>query len=121
MWSVGIYCTYMMLMLNKYLEGSIYVNFYMEGLAGIIGSFVADYTYTRLRVKNSFIFAHSITLVGAVLIYAFESGIFSPNFVSSWGFCDKSPYPINSEETQLYYLSNLIPYIGFFTKIGINV
>ena len=99
MWSVGIYCTYMMLMLNKYLEGSIYVNFYMEGLAGIIGSFVADYTYTRFRVKNSFIFAHSITLLGAVLIYAFESGIFSPNFVSSWGFCDKSPYPINSEET----------------------
>ena len=121
MWSVGIYDTYMMLMLNKYLEGSIYVNFYMEGLAGIVGSAVADYSYTRLRIKNSFIFAHLLTLAGAILICAFEGGLFSPNFVTTYGFCPKSPYPPESIETTNYYLANLIPYIGFFTKIGINV
>jgi hypothetical protein len=121
MWSVGIYNTYMMLMLNKYLEGSIYINFYSDGLAGIIGSALADFTYTRMRVKNGFIFAHTITLVGALLIWAFEGGFLSANFVEYWGFCAKSPYPQGSAKTQLYYLSNLIPYIGFVTKIGINV
>jgi hypothetical protein len=121
MWSVSIYATYMMLMLNKYLEGTIYLNFYMEGLSGIIGSAVADYSYNVLRLRNGFIFAHVITLIGALLIWGYEGGTLSPHFVEYWGFCPKSPFPADSEETRQYYLSNLIPYIGFFTKIGINV
>jgi hypothetical protein len=121
LWSVGIFDTYMMLVLNKYLEGSIYTNFYFEGLAGVVGSAFAEYSYTSLKLRDGTIFGTSVALLGGLLIWAFEGGLFSAGFVRRWGFSEKSPYPVDSPETNDFYLAVIIPYIGFFTKIGINI
>ena len=121
MWSVGIFDTYMMLMLNKYLEGSIYTNFYLEGLAGVVGSAFAEFTYSWLKLRDGTLVGCSVTIFGGLLIWAFEGGLFSPNWVHKWGFSEKSPYPADSPDTTDFYLAVIMPYFGFFTKIGINI
>ena len=94
---MGIFDTYMMLMLNKYLEGSIYTNFYLEGLAGVVGSAFAEYSYSYLKLRDGTIFGTIMTLIGGFFIWMFEGGVFSPKFVTKWGFSPKSPYPEGSE------------------------
>jgi len=79
MWSAASFNSYLMLFLNKYLEGSIF------------------------------------------LIFAFESGIFNPRLMYMLGFAHESPHVAESIASRDYYLAKLIPYLGFMTKIGINI
>lgn len=121
LWSVGIFDTYLMLTLNKYLEGSIYTNFYLEGFAGVVGSFCANFLLNALMLRNSTIVGSIVIILGGLLIWAFEGGLFSANFVHRWGLSERSPYPDGSEEQREFYLGVIMPYIGFFTKLGINI
>jgi len=98
LWSVGIFDSYLMLMLNKYLEGSIYTNYYLEGLAGVVGSFFAELTLNILKLRNGTVVGTIITIIGGLLVWAFEGGAFSPNFVHRWGFSPKAPFPEGSED-----------------------
>ena len=45
MWSAASFGSYMMINLNKYLEGSIYLNYYLEGLAGLLSAFITNLIY----------------------------------------------------------------------------
>ena len=98
LWTVGVFDSYLMLMLNKYLEGSIYTNFYLEGLAGVVGSFCAEVSLNAFKLRNGTILGTLVTIIGGLLIWAFEGGLFSPNFVHRWGFSEKAPFPEGSDE-----------------------
>jgi len=36
--------------MNKYFEGSIYVNYYLDGTAGVVGQLIASGLYPILRI-----------------------------------------------------------------------
>lgn len=57
--------------MNKYYEGSIYVNYYLDGLAGIIGSVISLPLYAYLKIRWSFIISISLTLLGAIFLLLF--------------------------------------------------
>lgn len=121
MWCNASFCTYLMLFLNKYLEGTIFLNYYLEGLAGIIGAMVAGTLYSRILLKGSFIVSLSMTLLGSVCIFLFEGKHLNPSIVYSIGISSKSSFPDGSEEQRTFYLGKLIPILGFFIKIGLNI
>jgi len=121
MWSAASFCTYLSQMLNKYLEGTIFINNYLEGFAGIIGNYFAVIIYSRLGVRGAFLASMGITLAGASLIYLFEAGILDPSIAVNMGLTSKSLDPKGSLEANEQYLSALIPIFGFITKIGNNI
>jgi len=41
MWTAASFCIYLLLYLNKYLPGSIFLNYYLEGATGAIGYLIA--------------------------------------------------------------------------------
>lgn len=70
-WTAASFSFYLLMFMNKYYEGSLYVNQYLDGLAGIIGSTAALYIYGWFRMKWSFIFSTVNTLIGSILVLLF--------------------------------------------------
>ena len=119
MWTVGSFSHYTLMFMNKYYEGSIYLNFYLDGASGITGNVLSVLIYGPLRMRWSFLISFSITIIGIVFLLLFQQGVLSPHWISVF-FRDKSPYPEDSSKDREYYLGFLIPSIVFFTKIGVN-
>lgn len=73
MWSCSSFVSYLLVFMNKYFEGSIFTNNYIEGVAGIMASQIGGVLYARYGMKRSFIFSFGMSLCGGVLIYLLES------------------------------------------------
>lgn len=107
--------------MNKYYEGSIFVNYYLDGLAGIVGSFLSLPAYAYLRMRWSFIISIAFTLVGSIFLLLFQQSYLSSHWVGSLLPEEKrSPYEEGSYDDQEYYLAYLIPAIVFISKVGVN-
>ena len=92
MWSSASFAGNILSCMNKYLPGSIYINYYIEGAAGIIGYTIGKFLYAKCRIKVSFIVSFSVTILGAFVIFLFESEIISPYAIDN----EPSPYPTGS-------------------------
>lgn len=105
--------------MNKYYEGSIFINYYLDAVAGVLGSFQSMALYNLIKMRYSMLISVSMTLLGAIGLLIFEEG-----YIGSAWFAvfvpEKSPFPAGSEEERQYYLGYLIPAIVFFAKIGVN-
>merc|ERR1719453_2438577 len=71
MWTVSSFSFYLLMFMNKYYEGSIYVNFYLDGLAGVIGSLLSLPSYAYLRMRWSYFISVSLTLLGSIFLLLF--------------------------------------------------
>jgi predicted SpoU family rRNA methylase len=54
MWSCCSFVSYLLVFMNKYFEGSLFTNNYIEGVAGIMAAAVGGRLYTRYGMKFSF-------------------------------------------------------------------
>ena len=117
MWTAASFNTYLLLYLNKYLAGSIFVNYYVEAAAGVTSLLIATPIYTSCKTMVSFIVSYSVTLLGAITILLFEVKVFSPSFVTELGV-SPSPHPSGSPEEREYYLRFVIPVFNFLAKVG---
>ena len=120
MWSSASFIKYLMTMMNKYLEGSIYVNYYYEGLGGMIGAFLAGLFYPHLRVRNSFVLANFIMFMGVLFIYLYEARILDPATFAYLGLVRHNNLPLNSDESHQFYLRKVVPQFSLMAKIGVN-
>ena len=66
MWTVSSFSFYLLMFMNKYYEGSIYVNFYLDGLAGVIGSSLSLLVYGCLRMRWAYVISLSLTLLATI-------------------------------------------------------
>ena len=57
--------------MNKYYEGSIYTNYYLDGIAGVFGSFFSQWIYPKVKIRMSLVISVSLSLVGAVFLLLF--------------------------------------------------
>ena len=64
----------MLLYLNKYLRGGVFINYYLDALAAFIGILFGGAIYSLWAVKVSYIIAQCLTLIGAIGIILFETG-----------------------------------------------
>ena len=105
--------------MNKYLSGTIFINFYIEGLAGIVGYAIGKPLQSSCKTKISFIVSYIVTILGAFGIFLFENGIISPYVFDSSS--TSSPYPAGSEQDKKWHLQRIIPWFTFVAKIGTNL
>lgn len=70
-WTSASFSGYMLSFMNKYFEGSLFVNYYLDGLSGIIGSIISSSTYSCLGMRWSFVFSSILTLLGAIGLLVF--------------------------------------------------
>ena len=121
-WTVSSFSFYLLMFMNKYYEGSIYTNYYLDGLAGIIGAVLSLPLYHLAKMRWSFVSSISLTLIGAIFLLLFQQAYVSPHWVGSLTPEEKrSPYPEDSDEDREFYLASLIPGIVFITKVGVNI
>ena len=106
--------------MNKYLTGTIFVNYYLDGVAGIIAALFGQIIYGYLKTRWSYVFSFILTLLGAIGIFLFEGGYISPYFIDDMG-SPPSPYPSGSDKDREYHLKRIIPYFTFLAKIGVNL
>ena len=119
-WTAASFGTYLLLYLNKYLAGTIYLNYYFDGIAGVVAYIIGKPLYQYCKIKNSFITSNAITIFGAIFILLFDGGYLSPYFIDSLG-CPPSGYPEGSEKDKKYHLNKIIPWFTFTAKVGTHL
>jgi hypothetical protein len=73
MWSSCSFVSYLLVFMNKYFEGSIFTNNYIEGAAGFLACQFGGIFYARFGMKKSFQFSFGVSFIGGILIYLLES------------------------------------------------
>lgn len=63
-WTNSSFSMYTLNYMNKRYEGSMFVHFYLDGVAGIIGTLIAAPLYNWLKIRWSF-----ITIISLVIIF----------------------------------------------------
>jgi hypothetical protein len=71
MWTTGSVTVYTLVFLNKYLSGSIFINYYFDGISGIIADLAGEGIYRLWRVRTSFLVSIGLTFFGLVGIFLF--------------------------------------------------
>lgn len=71
-WSAASFSFYMLMFMNKYYEGSIYVNNYLDAIAGLLGSTISILIYKPLRIRWSYISSITFSLIGGVFYLCFQ-------------------------------------------------
>ena len=71
LWTVGTVTVYTLVFLNKYLNGTIFINYYFDGFCGVIGDLIGGAIYKLWRVRTSFIISLSTTIFGLIGIFLF--------------------------------------------------
>lgn len=75
MWTACSFGSHLLNFMNKYLEGSIYTNNYIEGLAGGLACLIAAQLYSKYGMKISFMISFGLSLTGGIIVSLLESGI----------------------------------------------
>lgn len=57
--------------MNKYYEGSIYVNNYLDAIAAMTGSTISILIYRPLRIRWSYIASIILTIIGTMFLFCF--------------------------------------------------
>ena len=81
MWSTISFIFYTLIFMNKYFEGSLYLNFYLEGIAGFLGSILSLAVYKSIKMRWSFIISVTVTFFGLVGLLVFQQGYLSPIWI----------------------------------------
>jgi len=71
LWSTISFIFYTLVFLNKYLEGSMYLNFYLEGIAGVVGSLISLALYKPIKMFWAFLISIILTFIGVFSFLVF--------------------------------------------------
>ena len=80
-WIVATFVCYTLNFMNKTYEGSIYVNNYLDGVAGIIGTLIAQPIYLWLKLRITFIVAFASVLLFIVLFFVHQEDYVSSRWI----------------------------------------
>ena len=115
-WSAISFTYYVLVFMTKYYEGGLYLNYYLDGTALIVGAVISLPIYRWLKPMISFIIAYSIVLIGMVFVLCFQCNYIYPGWITAFGV-EESPYERDSEKDLYYYNRLLIPGLIFVIKI----
>ena len=90
-WSAASFTFYMLMFMNKYYEGKIYVNSYLDAIAGIIGPAISLLIYFPCKTRLSFIISLTFTIINGVFLFCFQQNYLSPTWFKVF-VVEKSPY-----------------------------
>jgi len=64
-----------MVVLDKYLQGNIYTNYFFEGLSSLLTIPIVRYLYSTHRMRHTLIIASLITIGGGFMLLILERAI----------------------------------------------
>ena len=66
MWTAGSFNQFLLSAQMKYLEGNIFINFYMFGGAGVVAVLLGSYLLFKIGVRNTYILSFYLSIIGAL-------------------------------------------------------
>lgn len=120
MWTAASFTFYCLSFMNKYMEGSIFTNFYLEGIAGIVGNLIAVPLYLCLKIRWSFILAYIFSILFLTLLLVFQEQYVASSWITKFG-SSPSPHPDDTIQDNEYHLQTLVPIIIFLVKVANNI
>ena len=75
MWTEGSFNQFLLSAQMKYLEGNIFVNFYIFGAAGIAAVLISGLTFTRIGLKNSLFASHVMCIIGCAGVLVVQTNV----------------------------------------------
>lgn len=124
MWCAVSFSCHMLTFMNKFLEGSIYRNSYIDGFAGALASFIGTHAYIKLGMRRMFIISFTLAIIGGFMIYSLESGKvqlptwYLASFVDGH-LTDKTPKL--TKKATIRAVDYLVPQITFIAKFGVHL
>lgn len=73
-WCAVSFSSHMLTFMNKFLEGTIYRNSYLDGFAGALASMLGANLYQKWGMRRMFIISFSFAAVGGIMIFLLEAG-----------------------------------------------
>ena len=120
MWTAACFNNFLLIYMNKGLPGTIFLNFYIDGISQIVAYLIGKPIYKYWKTKASFIIAFAVTLLGSLFMYMLGAEIIDSHFIEALG-CPPSPYPYNSESDKDWHLEKIMPVFSFITKVGAHL
>lgn len=117
MWSVSGFGYFVVLFLTKEFEGNIFLNFYLDGLAGVVGLLIGLPIYRYCKIRATFILGFSLAWVWLLLLLLFEQEYASTSWIHSLGV-PSGDHPEDSPEQRDADLRIIVPMIVFVLKIA---
>ena len=81
MWSASCFSNWLLNSMNKYLEGSIYTNNYLEGYAGGLSIFMGGFLYAKVGMKNSLVISYGLAFIAGIVVCILEVVDLPPSFL----------------------------------------
>ena len=66
MWTQASFNQFLLSAQMKYLEGNIFINFYIFGMAGILAVIIGGCVYSSYGLKFSFLISFSMSIIGSI-------------------------------------------------------
>ena len=102
LWTAGTFGTYLLSYLNKYLPGTIFLNTYFDGIAGLIAYSVGKDIYTYFKLKASFISSLSLSFVFTIFLYLLRIEAIAPNWIMALGSPPSEFEPGSPEDNEFH-------------------
>lgn len=118
-WTNSSFSMYTLNYMNKHFEGNIFLNFYLDGAAGIVGTLIAAPLYSLLKIRWSFFTTLVCINVFLLLFFLHQENIVTSKWIEAFGY-PQCPYPEGSEEEQEYHKKVMIPVWIFCAKVFVN-
>ena len=103
MWTAGNFGTYLLSYLNKYLPGTIFVNYYFDGIAGLIAYSTGKDIFGYFKLKTSFISSLVLSFLFTVFLYLIRIEAIPSNWIMYLG-SPASGFEIDSHEDKEFHL-----------------
>ena len=95
LWSAISFSFYLVQFMTKYYEGGLFLNYYLDGSARIVGNIMAQFIYKAVKIRWSFIISLGFTFTMCLLIFLFQESYLPASWISSLGH-PESPFPEGS-------------------------
>ena len=115
MWTASGAGYFLVIFLTKQFEGNLFLNFYLDGLAGMLGYLVALPIYRCCKIRWTFVLGFGAALFWAGLLLIFQQGYADTKWIEDLGAppCDA---PDGSKEARDHDLRVIVPIIVFCLK-----
>ena len=105
MWTAGSFNQFLLSAQMKYLQGNIFVNFYMFGAAGVLAVLLCSILLKKIGVKNTYILSYYMSIVGASAVMLVQMNVLG--------------FKVKAEREQ--FEERVMPFVILTLKMGIII
>ena len=119
-WAAASFTYYLITLLEDRMEASPFMEAYLEGTAGIVGSLLVLIPLYFWRLRVALIISWALGLFGAIWLMIFHMRWIPP---AKWAplMSQRSEYPPGSEEEAEFYETSYVVFWVWWVKVAMNM